>query len=179
MMAVKQACYKLHTLGTIVIYSETHPSRKCPQHTKSKFEAFSVVNTSFINFYYICTSKVRLKHQSNTLLLTVPQLNGEIQSFKMDGRSNTSEANTTSATASTLFKPTIKKWKKYTLWLLTNIAAYWRKHYDTIHATRSEKATLKSAPTLPCCKVSRLPLSASDHCNSCKDQQTAHITKTS
>jgi len=55
-------------------------------------------------------SKLRLKRQSNTLLLTVPQqLNGEIQSIKMDGRSNTSEANTPSATASTLFKLTIKK----------------------------------------------------------------------
>jgi len=82
-------------------------------------------------------------------------------------------------TVSTFFKFTTKKFKQYTLWLLTNIAAYWRKHYDTIYATRSEKEILKSAPTLPCCKVSRLPLSASDHCNSCKDQQTAQITKTS
>jgi len=77
------------------------------------------------------------------------QLNGEIQSIKMDGRSNTSEANTPSATASTLFKLTIKKWTQYTLWLLANTAAYWRKHYDAIHATRSEKGDIKICTNAP------------------------------
>jgi hypothetical protein len=96
MTAVTQVCNKLHTLGTTVLYSETHPRRKCSQRKQSKVDAFSFANTLFLIFYYIHVSKLGWKHQSNKLLLTVPQqqLKGEIQRLKMNGGSNTSEANT-------------------------------------------------------------------------------------
>jgi hypothetical protein len=86
-----------------------------------KVDALDAVNTQFLILYYIYIPKLRPKHQSNTLLLRVlQQLNGEIQSLKMDGRSATSQANTPSATASTLFKLTIRKKMKTAHSLIIN-----------------------------------------------------------